>query len=215
MAKFKVGDRVYYRDDVNDTGTIVEPAGSDRYWVMWDGSQVRLSAFERNLNLIEEKKVKFEIGDRVKLDYSDYSGTIIGYQDGLWRMKWDDGTEWKFDDALGTVRKTNENVKMKFKVDDRVRFRQSNCTGVICSLGDNDGTYLIHWDSGYSDWINEKDLELVQQADVQITANRSIHSKDTNDTYTVAEFKKLLDKMDDDLILKMTDLRILFNRVPK
>lgn len=214
MAKFKAGDRVYYKSDMTDTGTIVEIAGPDRWWVMWDQSHVRLSAYEHNLNLIEEKKVKFEIGDRVKLDYYDDFGTIIGYQDGLWRVKWDNDTEWRFDDALGIVRKANENVKTNFKVGDRVCYLR--LIGTIIDHDCADG-FQVEWDdlNSYKMWLTGDVLALAQESGVHTGADQTTHSEDMVDTYTVAEFKKLLDKMDDNLILEMTNLRILFNRVPK
>ena len=163
MAKFKVGDRVYYRNDVNDTGTIVEIAGPDLWWVMWDKTQVRLSAYKHNLNLIEEKNVKFKVGDRVRYSRGEATGTIVEYKNRA-----------------------------------------------FCQ-------FFVEWDAVnmYGSWLDEDDLVLVQESNVQIATNQPTESKDTIDTYTVAEFKKLLDKMDDNLILQMANLRILFNRVPK
>ena len=209
MSKFKAGDRVYYKNDVNDTGTIIEPAGHDRWLVMWGKTQVRLSVYEHNLNLIEEKNVKFKVGDRVKLDYCDDFGTIIGYQDGLWRVKWDNDTEWRFDDALGIVRKANENVKTNFKVGDRVRYLR--LIGTIIRHDGADG-FQVEWDdlNSYKMWLTGDVLALAQESGVHTGADQTTHSEDMVDTYTVAEFKKLLDKMDDNLILKMTDLCITF-----
>lgn len=161
MNNFKVGDRVYYGNNVDDTGTIMELASSGRWWVMWDKMHAKLSAYEHNLTHVDDKKVEYK--------------------------------------------------KVEFKVGDRVRYLQ--WIGTIDDCNDDRDGFRVKWDdpNSYPTWLTKGNLELVQKSDTSTSFDQNPQVTDaTIDAYTVAEFKKLLDKMDDDLILKMTNLRICF-----
>ena len=82
----------------------------------------------------------------------------------------------------------------------------TNEVGVVHTLDNN--RVWVDWvkgaDAGYRLHADLKDLRLLSTG----------HGRDmkTNTEYTVAELKKLLDNMDDNIVFSFTDLKIHFNK---
>lgn len=150
---------------------------------------------------------KFKVGDRVVRKGTDI-GVITRKRtegSGGWWIKWETGIDagselWSTEENL---RLLDETQPVQFKIGDRVKTKSSEGLGVIIKHGisTEKSFWCVDWDYGVNGWVFEDQLQLVEERPNQ---------NDAVETYTVAEFKKLLDKMDGNLILQMTNLRIGF-----
>lgn len=157
---------------------------------------------------------KFKVGDTVYMCFDGYDGKgkdfgVITRKrtegSGGWWIKWETGIDagselWSTEENL---RLLDETQSVQFKIGDRVKTKSSEGLGVISKHGisTEKSFWCVDWDCGFNGWVLEDHLQLVEEQPNQ---------NDAVETYTVAEFKKLLDKMDGNLILQMTNLRIGF-----
>ena len=99
---------------------------------------------------------------------------------------------------------------MNFKIGDRVE--ESGDLGTITRRRD-DTSWCVKWDKYDEElWANENEmtkLTKTDNTDVKIMNTKEIIEEKFS--FTVAELKKILDKMDDQLIIDVKNFRIRFN----
>ena len=151
----------------------------------------------------------FKKGDRVRyMELNDtYTGTITrsGEPRDTWWVCWDDGT----DESLMSGDELDL-FHTKFKVGDRVsmwiRADDTNYTGTITRQHERNATkWWVRWDDDKKElWTDENSLTLIPQSENQEQAPESSHK------FSVGELKAILSKMDDDIVISVTDFRISF-----
>ena len=151
----------------------------------------------------------FKKGDRVRYMElnATYTGTITrsGEPRDTWWVCWDDGA----DESLISGDELDL-FHTKFKVGDRVsmwiRDDDPNYTGTITRQHERNATkWWVRWDDDKKElWTDENSLTLIPQSENQEQAPESSHK------FSVGELKAILSKMDDDIVISVTDFRISF-----
>lgn len=182
---FKIGDKVkiididnsYFKDHKDEIGEIEEGEDEDdEYCIEFDNEHAY--AKEHQIELVDEESGdKFKVGDKIRgisCDIEGAEGIIvkdtgtgyhikITYNPKECHLSTEVGEiltrDLYWEDCLELI---DEEDKASFNVGDRIRRTDdADRIGEIIEGKDNDGDYIINWDSGGNGYVYEGNIELI------------------------------------------------------